>query len=106
MILVRIVRNMELSMRQQLPTRLNQMEWLNEKNQTLTDLVNAMLDSSGLFKSWWGEAISTACFTLNRVPSANDEITPFEGWNGRKPSLGILRAWGCLAQVNVSECKE
>jgi hypothetical protein len=35
------------------------------KNQTLTDLVNVMLDSLGLPKSWWGEAILTACFTLN-----------------------------------------
>ena len=30
------------------------------KNRTLTDLVNAMLDTSGLSKAWWGEAILTA----------------------------------------------
>jgi hypothetical protein len=49
------------------------------KNRTLTDLVNATLDSSGLPKSWWGKAIFTACFTLNRAPSAKGEITPYEG---------------------------
>jgi hypothetical protein len=59
------------------------------KNRTLTDLVNAMLDSLGLPESWWGEAMLTACFTLNRVPSAKGEITPYEGWKGRKPSLGF-----------------
>jgi hypothetical protein len=37
-------------------------EW---KNITLADLVNAKLDCSGLSKSWWGEAILTACFVLN-----------------------------------------
>jgi hypothetical protein len=65
------------------------------------DLVNAMLDCSGLSKSWWGEAILTACFVLNRVPSSKGEITPYEGWKCRKPALGFLRAWGYLAKVNV-----
>jgi hypothetical protein len=72
----------------------------------LKDLVNAMLDSSGLPKSWWGEAILVACFVLNRVSLARVDKTPYEGWNGRKPALGFLRAWGCLAKVNVSVCKK
>jgi hypothetical protein len=76
------------------------------KNRTLTDLVNGMLDSSGLSKPWWGEAILTACFVLNRVPSAKGEVTPYEGWKGRKPTLGFLHAWGCLAKVNVPACKK
>jgi hypothetical protein len=73
-------------------------EW---KNRILMDLVNAMLDCSGLSKSWWGEAILTACFVINRVPSSNGEITPYEGWKGRKHALGFLCAWSCLAKVNV-----
>ena len=36
------------------------------KNRTLTDLVNAMLDTSGLSKARWGEAILTACHVLNK----------------------------------------
>jgi hypothetical protein len=72
-------------------------EW---KNRTLMDLVNAMLDYSGLSKSWRGEAILTACFVQNRVPSSKGEITP------RKLALGFLRTWGCLAKVNVSACKK
>jgi hypothetical protein len=48
------------------------------KNCTLTELVNAMLDTVGLSKEWWGVAILTACHVLNRVPSKNKEITPFE----------------------------
>jgi transposase InsO family protein len=31
------------------------------KNRILTDLVNVMLDTSGLSKKWWGDAILTAC---------------------------------------------
>jgi hypothetical protein len=72
-----------------------------QRNKTLTNLVNGMLNYCGLSKSWWGEAILTTCFVLNRVPSSKGEITTYEGWKGRKPALGYLRTWGCLAKVNV-----
>ena len=76
------------------------------KNRTLTDLVNAMLDSAGLAKSWWGEAALAACYVLNRVPSSKGDTTPYEGWKGHKPTMRFLRAWGCLAKVNVPVCKK
>jgi hypothetical protein len=106
MISVNIVRNMESSMRPWHPTHLNQMGLLNGKHRTLTVLVNAMLCCSGLSKSWWGEAILTACFVLNRVLSSKGEIIPYEGSKGRKPALVFLRAWGYLAKVNVPACKK
>src|SRR3954468_475067 len=71
------------------------------KNRTLTDLVNAMLDTSGLSKVWWGEAIMTACHVLNCVPTNNKTITPFEEWERKRLKLSYLRTWGCLAKVNV-----
>jgi hypothetical protein len=36
-------------------------------NRTLTDLVNAMLETSGLPKKWWGDVILTTCHVLNKV---------------------------------------
>ena len=71
------------------------------KNRTLTDLVNAMFDTSGLSKVWWGEAIMTACHVLNRVPTKNKTITSFEEWERKRLKLSYLRTWGCLAKVNV-----
>ena len=71
------------------------------KNRTLTDLVNAMLDTSGLSKAWWGEAILTACHVLNRVPTKNKEITPFEEWEKKRLKLSYLQTWDCLAKFNV-----
>jgi hypothetical protein len=71
------------------------------KNCTLTDLVNAMLETSGLSKEWWGEAILTVCHVLNKVPTKNKEITPFEKWEKKKLNISYLRTWGCLAKVNV-----
>jgi hypothetical protein len=78
------------------------------KNHMLSDLVNSMLDTAGLSKAWWGEALLTACHVLNRVPNKNKEKTPYEEWFGRKPSLLYLRTWGCLAKVNIpipKKCK-
>ena len=71
------------------------------KNCTLSDLVNAMLDTEGLSKEWWGEAILTACHVLNRMPTKNKEIPPFEEWEKKRLNLSYLRTWGCLAKVNV-----
>ena len=60
------------------------------KNHTQTELVNAMLETAGLSKEWWGEAILTACHVLNRVPTKNKETTPFEKWEKRL-NLSYLR---------------
>ena len=57
------------------------------KNRTLTDLVNAMLDTAGVSKEWWGEAILTACHVLNPVPTKNKEITPCEERKKKRPIL-------------------
>jgi len=48
------------------------------KNRTLTDLVNAMLDTAGLSKAWWGETLLTMSHVLNRIPNRNKETTPYE----------------------------
>ena len=69
------------------------------KNLTLTDLVNAVLETSGLFKAWWGEAILTACHVLNQVPTKNKDITSFVEWEQKRLKLSYLRTWGCLAKV-------
>jgi transposase InsO family protein len=61
------------------------------KNRTLIDLVNAMLETSGLFKEWWGEAILMVCHVLNKVPTKNKEITPFDECENRKLNISYLR---------------
>jgi hypothetical protein len=71
------------------------------KNRTLTELVNAMLGTVGLSKEWWGEAILTACHVLNRVPTKNKKITPFEEWEKKRLNLSYMHTWGCLAKMNV-----
>jgi len=66
---------------------------VERKNRTLTDLVNAMLDTAELSKEWWGEAILTTSYVLNRVSTKNKEKTPFEEWEKKRLTLSYLRTW-------------
>ena len=65
-----------------------------------------MLESSGMSYEWWGKAILTANFVLNRVVIKNKDTTPYEGWKGRKSNVNFLRTWGCLAKVNIPAPKK
>ena len=49
--------------------------------------------------SFWGYALETATFTLNRVPTKSVEKTPYEMWTGKCPGLSLLKVWGCEAYV-------
>ena len=49
--------------------------------------------------SFWGYALETTAFTLNRAPSKSVETTPYELWFGKKPKLSFLKVWGCDAYV-------
>jgi hypothetical protein len=47
---------------------------------------------------FWGEAVVTAVYILNRSPTkALDGRTPYEAWHGRKPAVSHLQVFGCLA---------
>ena len=46
-------------------------------NRTLLDMVRSMLYLTDLPLSFWGCALETAAFTLNRAPSKSVETTPY-----------------------------
>ena len=49
--------------------------------------------------SFWGYALETAAFTLNRAPSKSVETTPYELWFGKKPNLSFLKVRACDTYV-------
>lgn len=57
------------------------------KNRTLLDIMRSMLSNSPLLKLFWGYALQTAIYLINRVPSKSIPKMPFELWTGHKPSL-------------------
>ena len=68
-------------------------------NRTLFDVMRSMMYLTDLPLSFWGYALETAAFTLNRAPSKSVETTPYELWFGKKPKLSFLKVWGCDAYV-------
>ena len=54
-------------------------------NRTLLDMVLSMMSLTDLPLSFWGYALETVAFMLNRAPSKSVEMTPYELWYGKKP---------------------
>ena len=69
-------------------------------NRTLLDMVRSTMSLTDLPLSFWGYALETATFTLNRAPSKSVETTPYELWFGKKPKLSFLKSLGlrCLCE--------
>ena len=65
------------------------------RNQTLLDMVRLMISLTELALSFWGYALETMAFTLNRALSKSTETTPYEIWKEKKPNLSFLKIWGC-----------
>nr|CAN69408.1 hypothetical protein VITISV_014748 [Vitis vinifera] len=71
------------------------------RNRTLMEMVRSMISYFSVPISLWGEALKTAMYILNRVPSKAIPKTPFELWTSRKPSLRHIHIWGCPTEVRI-----
>ena len=76
------------------------------RNRTLMDMVRNMRSNSKLPESLWTEALKTTVYILNQVPTKVVHKTPFELWQGWKPSLQHIRVWGCPSEVRVYNPQE
>jgi len=71
------------------------------RNRTLLDMVRSMMSQVELPDSFWGFALLSAAFLLNRSPTKAANKTPYEIWKGQIPSVAFLKIWGCDAYVRV-----
>ncbi|KAK8538777.1 hypothetical protein V6N12_034485 [Hibiscus sabdariffa] len=62
-------------------------------------MVRSMMSHTDLPTSFWGYALETTAFTLNRVPSKSVQKTPHEMWTGKRPNMSFMKVWGCKAYV-------
>src|SRR6516162_1537027 len=69
-------------------------------------MVRSMMSRTTLPISFWGYAIESAMFILNRVPTKSVEQTPYEIWTGKKPSFSFMRIWGCEAYVKCLDSQK
>ncbi|GAB2292076.1 hypothetical protein Dimus_038187 [Dionaea muscipula] len=68
---------------------------VERRNRTLKEAARTMIAKAGLPKRFWEEAINTTCYTQNRcIIKKEHGVTPYELWNGRKPSISHLHIFG------------
>ena len=73
---------------------------VERKNRSLQETARTLLQESKLPRSFWAEAVNTACYVLNRVvirPLL--EKTPYELLRKKKPSIGYFKIFGCKCFV-------
>ncbi|GJU71318.1 putative ribonuclease H-like domain-containing protein, partial [Tanacetum coccineum] len=75
------------------------------KNRTLIEAARTMLADSKLPTMFWTEAVSTACYVLNRVSITNPHNkTPYELISGKVPQISHLKPFGCQVTIlNTSD---
>ncbi|GJU34728.1 ribonuclease H-like domain-containing protein [Tanacetum coccineum] len=70
------------------------------KNRTLIEAARTMLADSFLPNTFWAEAVSTACYVLNRVLVTKPQNkTPYELVTGKIPIISYIRPFGCHVTI-------
>ena len=74
------------------------------KNRSLMEMARCMVKSQALPHAFWLEAVMCATYVLKRCPTKTlQNVTPYEAWHGKKPSIAHLRVFGCLAYALVPQ---
>ncbi|XP_042983356.1 uncharacterized protein LOC122312767, partial [Carya illinoinensis] len=69
---------------------------VERKNRSLQEMARTMLNENNLPSYFWAEAVSTACYVINRVMLRSKlDKTPYELWNEKKPNIGYFHVFGC-----------
>lgn len=75
-------------------------------NRTILERVRCMLTAAKLPKTFWTEAVVTACYLINRCPSSAITFkTPQEMWTGRPADYSSLRIFGIIAYAHLKQDK-
>ncbi|GJZ77661.1 ribonuclease H-like domain-containing protein [Tanacetum coccineum] len=70
------------------------------KNRTLIKAARTMLANSFLPNTFWAEAVSTACYVLNRVLVTKPQNkTPYELITSKIPIISYIRPFGCHVTI-------
>ncbi|GKV38975.1 hypothetical protein SLEP1_g46821 [Rubroshorea leprosula] len=76
------------------------------KNITVMEMARCMLAEKKLPKSFWAEAVYTAVYLLNGLPTKVIKgMTLIEAWYGQKPSANHLKVFGSICYNHVPATK-
>lgn len=77
---------------------------VEERNQTILDMVKSCLKTMSVLDMLWGEAVSHSVYVFNIVNTkALKDTNPYEIWNCRKPYVKHLRVFGCVAHMMIAK---
>ncbi len=72
-------------------------------NRTIAERARCLRLNAGLTKNFWADAVSMACFLINRSPRVTLEgKVAEEVWTGNEVDYSSLRVFGCPAYMHVS----
>ncbi|CAL1392261.1 unnamed protein product [Linum trigynum] len=75
---------------------------VERRNQTIVGMARSLLKSMNVPATFWGEAVMTTVYLLNRAPTKSViGKTPYEAWHKHKPDVRHLRTFGCVAHVKT-----
>jgi transposase InsO family protein len=73
---------------------------VERQNQTVVAMTRALRKQRRMPAEFWGEAVVTAVYLQNRLPTKSlTGRTPYGAWYGRKPAVNHLRVFGCRVFV-------
>ncbi|KAL1203338.1 Retrovirus-related Pol polyprotein from transposon TNT 1-94 [Cardamine amara subsp. amara] len=76
------------------------------KNRHLMEVARTLLFDRSVPKQYWGDAVMTACYLINRLPTIHlGSISPYEVLNKATPFIDHLRVFGCVCYVFVPEAQ-
>jgi transposase InsO family protein len=103
--LQRSLTEMEIKVQYTAPYSAFQNGVAERKNRTLMEAARCMLIDAEMKKKYWAEAVNTACYLQNILPSKAVDKTPFELWNRRKPDVKHLHIFGCKGYAHLPKEK-
>nr|GEX08705.1 hypothetical protein [Tanacetum cinerariifolium] len=67
---------------------------------SMKEAARTMLAKAKLPVTFWTEVVNTACHVQNRVlVNKSQNTTPYELFNGRTPTIGFLKPFGCHVMI-------
>jgi len=75
------------------------------RNRSLLDMTKSMLKMKKMPNTFWGEAVRTATYILNKCPTKKLNQIPEEIWLGCKQSAKHLRVFGSLCYMHIPDAK-
>ncbi|KAK2438598.1 putative mitochondrial protein [Trifolium repens] len=76
------------------------------RNRTILDMARNMIKQKKMPHKFWGEAVNTAVYILNKCPTKRLKLkVPEEAWSGRKPNVKHLKVFGSICYKHIPDAK-